>query len=53
MGTPAEFRAMLEFLTKRKLKPVVHTVLPMDKAVEAHRLLEKFSQTGKVVLKIA
>jgi len=53
MGTPAEFRAMLEFLTKRKLKPVVHSVLPLEKAAEAHRLLEKFSQTGKVVLRIA
>jgi len=53
MGTPDEFRAMLDFLTKKKLKPVVHTVLPLDKAAEAHELLEKFSQTGKVVLKIA
>jgi NADPH:quinone reductase-like Zn-dependent oxidoreductase len=52
MGTPAEFRAMLGFLTQKKLKPVVHTVLPLEKAAEAHKLLEKFSQTGKVVLKI-
>ncbi|MND08493.1 hypothetical protein D3C83_311280 [compost metagenome] len=53
MGTPAEFRAMLDFLTKKKLKPAVHTVLPMEQAADAHKLLEKFSQTGKVVLKIA
>lgn len=53
MGMPSEFRAMLEFLSKKKIKPVVHAVLPMEKAAEAHRLLEKFSQTGKVVLRIA
>jgi NADPH:quinone reductase-like Zn-dependent oxidoreductase len=53
MGTPAEFRAMLGFLSAKKLKPVVHTVLPLEKAAEAHKLLQTFSQTGKVVLKIS
>lgn len=51
MGTPAEFRTMLEFLSKKKIRPVVHGVLPLDKAVEAHKLMETFSQTGKIVLR--
>lgn len=52
MGTPAEFAAMLEFMSKKKIRPVVDRVLPLEKAVEAHKLLESFSQTGKVVLRI-
>ncbi len=53
MGTPDEFKAMLDFLSAKKLEPVVDRVLPMDQASEAFRLLDTFSQTGKVVLKIA
>lgn len=52
MGTPAEFRAMLDFISKKRIRPVVDRVLPLDKVVEAHKLLESFSQTGKVVLRI-
>lgn len=52
MGTPAEFRAMLDFVSKKRIRPVIDRVLPLEKAVEAHKLLESFSQTGKVVLRI-
>ena len=52
MGSPAEFRAMLDFISGKKLRPVVHGVIPMEKAVEAHKLMESFSQTGKIVLNI-
>lgn len=52
MGTPAEFRAMIDFVCARKIVPVVDRVLPMSEAVAAHKLLETFSQTGKVVLRI-
>ena len=50
MGSNAEFKAMLEFAGEHKLEPVVDRVLPMDEAVAAHKLLESFGQTGKVVL---
>lgn len=52
MGTPAEFRAMLDFLCRKKIAPVVDRVLPMGEAVAAHKLMETFSQTGKIVLKM-
>lgn len=53
MGTSAEFGAMLDFLSKKKIHPVIDRVLPLERAVEAHKLLESFSQTGKLVLRIA
>ena len=51
MGSPAEFQAMLGFLSEHKLQPVIDQVLPMDDVVAAHKLLENFSQMGKIVLK--
>lgn len=53
MGTPAEFRAMLDFVSAKKIVPVVDRVLPMSEAVAAHKLMETFSQTGKIVLRNA
>ncbi len=32
------------------VRPVVHTVLPLDRAGEAHRLMEEGGHTGKIVL---
>jgi zinc-binding alcohol dehydrogenase/oxidoreductase len=52
MGSPREFRAMLHFLTGESIRPVVDRVLPMTEAVAAHRLMESFSQMGKIVLEI-
>ena len=51
MGTPAEFRAMLDFVAEKRIVPVVDRVFPMNEAVAAHRLMETFSQTGKIVLR--
>ena len=50
MGSNAEFKAMLDFVGEEKIEPVVDRVLPMSEAVAAHKLLESFGQTGKVVL---
>jgi len=32
--------------------PVIHTVLPFDAVVEAHRLMESSQHIGKIVLKL-
>ena len=50
MGSNTEFEAMLDFVGEKKIEPVVDRVLPMSDAVAAHKLLESFSQTGKIVL---
>ena len=50
MGSNAEFKAMLDFISEKKIEPVVDRVLPMSEAIAAHKLLESFGQMGKVVL---
>jgi zinc-binding alcohol dehydrogenase/oxidoreductase len=52
MGSPQEFGAMLQFLNDKKIEPIIHEVLPMEEAVAAHKLMESFSQMGKIVLRI-
>jgi NADPH2:quinone reductase len=41
-----------EWIAQRKLTPVVGQVFPLDRAVEAYKLLQEGKNYGKVVLKI-
>ena len=52
MGSPREFAAMIDFVNANKIEPLVHDVFAMDEAVAAHKLMESFSQMGKIVLRI-
>ena len=52
MGSPAEFAAMIDFVASRRLVPLVHQVYPLDDIRTALGLMEKFAQTGKIVLKL-
>jgi putative PIG3 family NAD(P)H quinone oxidoreductase len=36
-----------------RIRPVVHTVLPLERAEEAHRLMEASDHFGKIVLRVA
>jgi tumor protein p53-inducible protein 3 len=36
-----------------RVRPVVHTVLPLERAEEAHALMEKSEHFGKIVLRVA
>ncbi|CAD7028366.1 NAD(P)H-quinone oxidoreductase [Pseudorhizobium endolithicum] len=38
------------FLDTGKVAPVIHAVMPFDKVVEAHRLMETSSHIGKIIL---
>src|SRR5262245_37790247 len=40
-------------LADGRLKPVVHTVLPLAQAAEAHRLMKRSEHFGKIVLRVA
>jgi zinc-binding alcohol dehydrogenase/oxidoreductase len=51
MGSPREFAAMMKFVSEKKIKPVIHEVFSMQEAVAAHKLMESFSQLGKIVLR--
>lgn len=50
MGSKADLLAVLEHVAAGRLSPVVHTVLPLARAADAHRLLEQRAAFGKVVL---
>lgn len=44
--------ALWPAFAKRQIAPLIHTVLPLAKAAEAHRLMESSAHIGKIVLKI-
>lgn len=50
MGSKAELYPVLELVRQRKVKPVIDTVLPLERAREAHERLERREQFGKIVL---
>lgn len=53
MGSRATLFTIIRLLREKKLKPVLHKVFPLEKASEAHALLESRSITGKLVLRVA
>jgi zinc-binding alcohol dehydrogenase/oxidoreductase len=51
MGSPLEFKAMLKFVEKHEIKPVVDAVFPFQKANEALAYMAEGKQFGKIVLR--
>jgi NADPH:quinone reductase len=47
------WKQLSEWIGQRKLAPVIGQIFPLDRAVEAYKLLEEGKNYGKVVLKIA
>jgi NADPH:quinone reductase-like Zn-dependent oxidoreductase len=47
-----DFRDVVTFLERTGIRPLLHAVLPMEEAAEAHRVLEDQEHVGKVVLEI-
>lgn len=52
MGSKSDFAAMLSFVGKHKIHPVIAGVFPLDKINEAFAFLKSTAQFGKVVLAI-
>lgn len=56
MGTKSEMIEVLKFFKKsvgnRQLQPVVDSVFPLEKAAEAHQIMEERKNFGKIVLSI-
>lgn len=50
MGSKADLLAVLSHVAAGRLHPVVHCVMPLAEAADAHRLLESRAAFGKVVL---
>jgi NADPH:quinone reductase-like Zn-dependent oxidoreductase len=50
IGTPAEMQLTMQLMGEGKLTPAIHAAIPLSEAPEAHRIIERREQTGKVVL---
>lgn len=50
MGSPGEFKAMLAFVAKHKLRPAVHKVVPFARAQAAFDIMRDSRQFGKIVI---
>lgn len=53
MGSPADFTAMLEFVSQHKIVPIVDEVLPLESANEALARMAAHQQFGKIVLSVS
>ncbi|MBI3077251.1 MAG: zinc-binding dehydrogenase [Deltaproteobacteria bacterium] len=52
LGTKREFYDLMRFVAQRRLRGVVDRVLPLAEAAEAHRVVERREQFGKVILRV-
>lgn len=52
MGSPRDFRGMLEFVSKHRIKPVIDRVYDMREAAAAAQRMFEANQFGKIVLRI-
>jgi NADPH:quinone reductase-like Zn-dependent oxidoreductase len=50
MGSKADLLTVLGHIAAGKMSPIVHEVLPLAKAADAHRILEERRAFGRVVL---
>ena len=50
MGSKADLLSVLEHTAAGRFEPIVHQVLPLRQAADAHRILEERKAFGKVVL---
>ncbi len=50
MGTPEDYRSAMDLVFQGRVRPVVHSVLPLEEARRAHEMLEAGEVFGKVVL---
>jgi len=53
MGSPQDWRAMLAFVARNQIRPVVSAVFPLDRGAEAFALMERGGQFGKIVVSVA
>lgn len=53
MANDDEFQSMVQYVGQRNIKPIVHSVTPFEKAVEAFDAMRDGAQMGKLVLSFA
>jgi len=53
MGSPADFEAMVAFVRKHAIKPVVSEVFALNDVLAAFERMERGDQFGKLVINTA
>ena len=53
MGSDEEFKAMIAFVEKHKIKPIIDSVRPFEEAIAAFDDLRDGKQFGKIIIKIS
>ena len=51
LGTKHQLQELLNFVTRKKIRPVIDTVIPLQEAAQAHRKMEQGRHMGKILLK--
>lgn len=52
MGSPADWRAMLQYVAQHSIKPIISDVFPMERTGEAFASMEQGGQFGKIVVRL-
>jgi zinc-binding alcohol dehydrogenase/oxidoreductase len=52
MGSPEDFRAMLDLVTTHQIRPAIDRVYPIDDAVAAAERMASAAQFGKIIMKL-
>lgn len=52
MGSPREFEALFRFVDHNRIVPEIHHVYPLEEASQAHELMERGEQFGKIILRM-
>ena len=51
MGSKEDMRHIVAMLNRGKIKPAIHQVFPLERAADAHQMMEERNFFGKLVLK--
>jgi D-arabinose 1-dehydrogenase-like Zn-dependent alcohol dehydrogenase len=51
LGTRRQLAELLKFVVRKKIRPVVDSVVPLRQAAEAHKKMEAGVHMGKILLK--
>ena len=53
MGSSSDFEKMISFVTTHELKPVIHSICPLDEGASLISSMETSGQFGKLVMEIS
>jgi NADPH:quinone reductase-like Zn-dependent oxidoreductase len=53
MGSPADFRSMIDFVGQHSIRPVIDTMFPFEEGEAAMRWMDDGRQFGKIVIRVS